>query len=493
MATLKFLGMDFGASNGRGVLGSFDGSTVKLEEVHRFENHYTTLNGIRYWDIISLFDQIKQSIYKATHDYGAQLSGVAIDTFGVDYGLLDKNGQLLGNVISYRYASQEDVDAVHAIIPDREIFEHVGTTSIIMASIYQIHGRKRRGDVAYQNAETLLFLPDLMAYFLTGEKGTEYTFSTTSNLYNPRTRDWDDYIIDKLGLNRKLFTRIDPSCTQRGTLLQDLQDELRCGPVPFLLCGEHDTACAVAAVPATGGDDYAYLSSGTWSLMGFESDVPLINDDVFHLRYSNEGTIQGAFRPLRNIMGLWVIQECRREWMANHNTSITWDEVVDAARQAPAFRSILDIDHPTFFSSGHMIGAIQDYCAQTKQPILGSIGEIARAVYESLALKYRVCIESMEKIRGKKVNTLHIMGGGSRNRMLNQFSADALGIPVLAGPIECTGLGNVLCQAMAVGEIANLGELREVVRRSCEIETYTPNQTQAWQDAYGKLQELMEV
>ena len=338
--------------------------------------------------------------------------------------------------------------------------------------------------MALENAQTMLLLPDLLGYFLTGEKKSEYTEVTTTMLYNPTTKDWDWETIRELGLPEHIFTEIDRAGTLRGHLRPELAKELGINEASFAAVGTHDTASAVAAIPGTGS--FAFCSSGTWSLFGVETDEPILRDDVRSANFSNEGTIQGGFRPLRNIMGLWLIQECRRDWIkAGHTYS--WNEIVMEAEKAEPFRSIIDPDFGEFFAGGQMIEKIQSYCRNTDQPVPETVGQIARCIYESLALKYRWALERLEEIKGQRIDQLNIVGGGCQNKLLNQFVADSLDRPVVTGPVEGAAIGNLLAQAMALGEIKDIAELREVVRRSEAVAEVQPHHTPAWEAAYQKL------
>lgn len=487
MKTLNLLAMDLGASNGRGIVGTFDGDKLTMKELHRFSNDFVDLNGYLYFDIMRLFLDIKQSLCKCALE-GIVPSSVAIDTWGVDFGLIDKNGQLLGNPLCYRMAKDEDMQAVWDIVPKRELFERTGLAHLNFNTLYQLHARKLRGDPALENADKMLLMPDLLAYFLSGEAASEYTIVSTSMLYNPFERDWDYNIINRLGLPSRIFTPIQSAGTIRGKLLPSIAAETGCENVSVVAVGGHDTASAVAAVPGKG--NFAFVSSGTWSLFGVETDTPVFSDLVYNAQYSNEGTIQGGFRPLKNIMGLWLIQECRREWIKN-GEDISYNEIVEQAKTAKPFQSIIDPDYREFFGTGHMVQKIRDYCKRTNQHVPETKGEVARCIYESLALKYRWALERLEEIKGGSIDALHIVGGGIQNKLLNQFVANAIGRTVITGPVEGACIGNLLNQAMALGEIGSVDELREIVRRSFDVEEYHPKDSAAWQDAYGTLQGLL--
>ena len=485
----NLLAFDLGASNGRAILGQFDGKKLTMRELHRFENNYIEMNGVFYWDLPYLYNQLKLGLLAFRQANVGELDCFGIDTWGVDYGLLDKNGHLLCNPRAYRYSVDEDMEEVWKTVDFKTLFAHTGIATMNFNTVYQLCRRKREGDVALENAETMLFMPDLLGYFLTGEVKSEYTEATTSMLYNPTIKDWDWEIIGQLGLPKKIFTKLDRAGSLRGKLRPELAAELGLNQASFAAVGTHDTASAVAAIPGTGS--FAFCSSGTWSLFGVETDEPILSDAVRDSNFSNEGTIQGGFRPLKNIMGLWLIQECRRDWQ-KAGQSYSWNEIVEEAKKAEPFRSIIDPDYGEFFAGGRMIEKIQSFCRETKQPVPETVGQIARCIYESLALKYRWALERLEEIKGEHITQLNIVGGGCNNKLLDQFAADATDRTVVTGPVEGAAIGNLLAQAMALGDIKSMDALRDVVRRSEPVETYRPNHTPAWEHAYQRMLSYME-
>ena len=489
MKVLNLLAFDLGASNGRAILGRFDGDKLEMKELHRFENNYIEMNGVFYWDLPYLYNQLKLGLLAFKNGGYGDLDCFGIDTWGVDYGLLDKNGHLLGNPRSYRQAVDADMHRVWEKAPFEKLFAHTGIASLNFNTIYQLYRRKAEGDVALENAETLLLVPDLLGYFLTGAKKSEYTEVTTSMLYNPNKRDWDWEIIRELGLPEKIFTEIDMPGNVRGYLRPELCEELGLNAAAYASVGTHDTASAVAAIPGSGS--FAFCSSGTWSLFGVEVDEPILTEQVRDASFSNEGTIQGGFRPLKNIMGLWLIQECRRGWI-KEGKNYSWPEIVQEAEKAQPLRSIIDPDYGEFFAGGSMVKKIQAYCERTGQPVPETVGEVARCIYESLALKYRWALERLEEIKGQRIDTLNIVGGGINNKMLNQMAADSLDRPVITGPVEGAAIGNLLAQAMALGAVKDIDDLRRVVRNSENVEEYKPNHTAEWEAAYQKLLSLLD-
>ena len=483
----NLLAFDLGASNGRAILGQLENGKLTMRELHRFENNFIEMNGVFYWDLPYLYNQLKQGFLAFKQAGVGDLDCFGIDTWGVDYGLLDKNGHLLGNPRAYRYAVDEDFEEAFKVVDFPTLFARTGIANLNFNTIYQLYRRKRQNDVALDNAATMLLMPDLLGYFLTGEMKSEYTNVTTSMLYNPTERDWDWKSIRALGLPQRIFTQIDRAGSLRGRLRPELAEELGINQANFAAVGTHDTASAVAAIPGSGS--FAFCSSGTWSLFGVETDCPILTAEVRDSSFSNEGTIQGGFRPLKNIMGLWLIQECRRDWI-KAGTKYSWDEIVQHAQAAEPLRSIIDPDYGAFFAGGNMVSKIQQFCRDTNQPVPETVGQIARCIYESLALKYRWALERLEEIKGRSIDTLNIVGGGIQNKLLNQMVADSINRPVITGPVEGAAIGNLLAQAMALGEVKDLEELRQVVRNSEAVNNYQPNHTQEWEDAYKRLLSL---
>lgn len=492
MNALNVLGIDLGASSGRAMLGTLEGKKLTIREIHRFLNEPVTLCGRFVWDMPRLFHEIKQALLKLSRS-GETVDAIGIDTWGVDFGLLDKNGHLLSLPVHYRDARTNGIpEKVRAIIPDEELFARTGIAFNSFNTLYQLYAMKEEGDPALESAQDLLFLPDLLAYFLTGKKGTEYTIASTSQLLNPFTRDWDRELMEKLGIPAHIFGEVKLPGTVRGTLLPEIAKECGVAEIPVIAIGGHDTASAVAAVPAK-EKDFAYISSGTWSLLGAEVQEPLCTEGVMKANYTNEGGVDGSIRLLKNIMGLWIIQECKREW-DRRGSETSFGELVELSMQAPAFKAILDVDDACFLAPGDMPARIQAYCAKSGQPVPEGKGEISRVIYESLALKYRWAIERLEEDMLKKpIEALHIVGGGSKNALLNRFTAEAIKRPVIAGPDEGTIIGNLLVQAQALGAISGIRELREVVENSFPTKTFLPETDgKAWDEAYQRYLKVCE-
>ena len=479
------LAFDLGASNGRAILGTFDGDQIVMQELHRFENNYIEMNGVFYWDLPYLFSQMKQGLLAFKRLGVGDLDCMGIDTWGVDYGLLDKHGHLLGNPRSYRGATDEDVAATHAVVDFPTLYSRTGIGSMPFNTIYQLHTRVREGDVGLEVADKLLLLPDLLGYFLTGEIGAEYTHATTTMMLNAETGDWDWETMDALGIPKHIFPKIQKSCSLRGCLRPELAEEIGLNQAAYAAIGCHDTASAVAAIPGTGS--FAFCSSGTWSLFGVETDHAIVTDEAREQNFSSEGTIQGGYRPLQNIMGMWLIQDCRRDWIKESGKTISWNDIVIEARKAEPFRSIINVDASEFYAGGDMVNKIQNFCRKTGQLVPETIGQVARCIYESVALRYRLALEGLEQIKGEKINSLNIVGGGCNNKMLDQMVADCLNRPVTIGPVEGAAIGNLLGQAMALGAVKDLEDLRRVVRNSEPVEEFEPHHTEAWDKAYERM------
>ncbi len=479
----RLLAFDLGASNGRAVLGAFDGARLELTELHRFDNPMIEQNGLYYWDALGLYRNLKESFLKLKHE-GHEADCFGIDTWGVDFGLLDHNGALLGNPRCYRNGTESGMASVHAVVPQETLFSRTGIASMPFNTVYQLYARLQEKDPALEHAKTLLFSPDLYGYFFTGEQRTEYTIATTSMLYDGEHRRWDTQTMDALQIPKRIFTDVDFAGTLRGCVRPAVAEELGISCVPFAAVGSHDTASAVAAIPGEG--NFAFCSSGTWSLFGVESETPVKSRAVFDANFSNEGTVQGTFRLLKNIMGLWLIQECRRDWQ-KQGSFLSYDEIDLQAKVSEGLRSIIDTDDLRFYAAGNMQNKIQQFCEQTNQPVPETVGEIARCIYDSLALKYRYALETLEGYRGGRIETLNIVGGGTKNKLMNQLAADATGRTVVAGPVESACVGNLLLQAVALGELKDVHEARAVVRASFATEIYESRRTQQWEDAYQKL------
>jgi len=487
---MKMLAYDFGASSGRAVLGHYDGSRLETEVLWRFSNDPVQVGDTLHWDTLRLLHETKQGLYAAQRAGHADLSGIGIDTWGVDFGLLDKRGALLGNPVHYRdMRTLGKMAKASALLTMEKIYAQTGIQFMEINTLYHLMALAESQPELLEQAETLLFTPDLMGYFLTGEKVCERTIASTSQMLNPVTGEWASEMLTALGIPVHMLLPVtDPLC-RNGVLTRQNQSELGLGPIPVLSVGGHDTASAVVAVPAD-GKDFAYLSSGTWSLMGVELPAPILTEAAFRMNVTNEGGVNRTTRLLKNIMGLWILQECKRDWDRKGEV-VSFDELAAAAEKEAAFRCLIDPDAPEFGKPGHMTDKIRDFCLRTGQPAPESKGAIVRCILESLAMKYRKTFGELESLTGKRIPVLHVVGGGSRDTLLNRFTADALNRPVLAGPSEATALGNLAGQLVALGELSGLAEARALVKRSVETVAVEPQNPSAWDDGYGRFEAVL--
>lgn len=469
----RFLAFDLGASSGRAMLGELDNGRITLHEIHRFDNGGIAINGGLFWNTLGLFNELKTGLRKTLAQVPS-LDGIAIDTWGVDYALIDRNGFFAGMPRHYRDPRTDHVMPwLFERIPEQEVYAMTGIQFMSLNTLFQLAAAVRDHDSSLKIADKLLFTPNLLTYLLCGHISAEYSIATTSQLYNPTTRDWAWPLIDALGLKHTLFPPVTPSCQPAGTLTPALQQELKCGPIPILLTGSHDTASAVAAVPADPNTSWAYLSSGTWSLLGVERDTPLISEKARLANYTNEGGVGGKIRFLKNIMGLWLVQECRNEWK-RRGVALSFDAMMEQAKAAQPFIARIDPNDPAFIAPGDMPARIADFCRNTGQQVPQEPGEIIRVTLESLAARYRQTLDELEDILGQRINLLHLVGGGGKDQLLNQFTANAIQRPVITGPVEATALGNILGQALATGSIASLAEGRQIVANSTSMTTFLP-------------------
>jgi rhamnulokinase len=489
----NFLALDLGAESGRAMLGRYDGRQLALSEVHRFPNIPVRLPDGLHWDILRLWSEVKQGIALA-HGEGDTLSSLGIDTWAVDYGLLDRDGALISNPYHYRDARTDGtIEEAFRRVPRAEIFEQTGIQFLQINSLYQLLSSVVRRSPTLELAQTFLTIPDLLNYWLTGRAVCEFTNATTTQCYNPNESDWARGMLQRIGIPSHLFPGIVAPGTELGPVLPSVGHELGLdsgSPVPVIAPACHDTGSAVVAVPAR-QPGFAWISSGTWSVIGTEVDQPVISDDSLAYNLTNEGGVAGTFRFSRNVMGLWLVQECRRTW-AQAGEEHSYGELTEMAGQARPFLAVVDPDHGEFFKPSDMPARIQAYCQRTGQPLPQSKGAVIRCALEGIALKYRWVLERLEEMLGRRLDPVHIVGGGTQNHLLSQFTADAVGRQVITGPIEATATGNVLMQMMALGHVNSLAEGREVARRSASLLTYEPGSRAAWDEAYAKLLSLME-
>ncbi len=495
MALEAYLAVDLGASSGRHLAGLFDGGKLRLEEVYRFENGGVDLAGGLVWDLPRLWSDIRAGLRIAGDRWGDQIAGVGVDTWGVDFGLLGRGDQLLGNPVHYRDARTNGIfDKAFARVPRAEIFRHTGLQFMQFNTLYQLVAMRLGGSPLLDIAETLLMMPDLFHWLLTGEKCNEMTIASTTQFYNPASGGWASELLDAFDVPTGILGRIVQPGTVLGPLRPSLIEESGLTGAKVILPGTHDTASAVMAVPAESksgeAPDWCYISLGTWALMGIESPRPVINDTVARLNFTNEGGVGGTIRLLKNITGMWLLQECRRVWN-QAGKDWGWEDLNGLSAAAEPCRSLIDPDAADFLAPDNMPEAIRGFCRRTSQPAPDNEGAVLRCALDSLALKFRCVLAMCEELAGRRIETIHIVGGGTRNRQLCQATADACGRRVVAGPVEATAIGNVMMQAVATGEVASIADARSVIRRSFPVEQYEPNESAAWDEAYARFTSIL--
>ena len=485
-----FLAIDLGAESGRVLSGTFDGQHVTLEEIHRFPNEPVRITDGLHWDILSIFAEIKAGLAKATKL--KRIESLGIDSWAVDFGLLDRDGALISNPYNHRDPRTEGmIERAFEKVAREEVYRTTGIQFIRINTLYQLLALA--DSPLLEAADSLLLIPDLVNYWLTGEKACEFTNATTTQLYDVEAETWAWGLVEKLSLPTHILPEVVPPATRIGTLLPEVAEEVSLDEdLVVTTVASHDTASAVVAVPAEGGS-FAYVSSGTWSLVGVETPQPVPTQEAMKSNFTNEGGFGGTTRFLKNVMGLWLLQECRRAWK-QEGEDHSYEELERLAREAPTFGAVVDPDHPSFLAPGDMPSRLKSFCRATGQKAPEKPGEIARCVFESLALKYHVVLEQASELTGQNVEVVHIVGGGSQNALLCQLAADATRTPVLAGPVEATALGNVMVQALAGGHVESLEEIRTVVRRSVEVSRYTPgNDASRWDELKDRFLEIADA
>ena len=448
------------------------------------------INGSYFWNIFSLFDELKTGLKKCISEYKIQPDSVGIDTWGVDYSLVTSEGHLVGLPYAYRdHRTDKSMEEFFKIISKKETYFLSGIQFMQFNTLFQLFSSVQEKYSGLKIAESLLFTPDTLNYLFTGIKKNEYTIASTSQLLKPGKAEWEPKLFDSAGIPLQLTEEIIQPGNVLGNLLPEVLEETGSSEIPCIAVAGHDTASAIVSVPAQ-GENWAYLSSGTWSLLGIESAVPLVSDKTLEMNFTNEGGVESTTRFLKNIMGMWLIQECKRVW--DDEGELDWQRIVDLSIAAEPFKSLINPDDSMFLNPGNMPKAIQEFCAKTNQPIPGTKGKIARCIYDSLVLKYKFTIKQIESVTGKTIEKLHIIGGGAHNVIMNQLTADAIGIPVFAGPTEATAIGNIMLQAKALGKVKSLSEIREIVQNSFEVTEYKPSPKLDWEGAYEKFESLMK-
>ncbi|MBO5601374.1 MAG: rhamnulokinase [Prevotella sp.] len=486
-----FFAVDLGATSGRTILGTLNGTQLEQEELTRFPNNLIETGGHFYWDIYALYSEMIRGL-KEVARRGITLTSIGIDTWGVDFVFIGEDNAILRNPMAYRdphtFGKMEEY--FEKVIDKKEVYSIAGIQFMNFNSLFQLYAMQQAGNSAYQHCKKILFLPDALSWMLTGEAVCEYTIASTSEMLDPRTGDLSEKLVKSVGLTREHFGRMVQPGTQIGVLTKEVQQITGLGAVPVIAVAGHDTGSAVAAVPAE-NEQFAYLSSGTWSLMGIETKQAIINERSYDLNFTNEGGVEGTTRFLKNICGMWLYERCRKEW-PEEVRQLSHPELQGSAMQVEAFRSIINPDDVLFANPPSMIEAIQGYCRQTGQPVPEQPSEICRCIFDSLALRYRQVFQWLKEFADFDLNVLHIIGGGSLNKYLNQFTADSLGVEVLAGPQECTAIGNIMMQAKAAGLVDDIWQMRRLIAASVEMVRYEPSaDTALWDEGYKKYIEII--
>ena len=497
MSTKNYLAVDMGASSGRHVLGRLDGENLTLEEMFRFENGGVDLGGTNYWDLPALWKNVQQGLAVTASKLaeGETLQSVGVDTWGVDFAMLDQNDHLLGNPVTYRdHRTDGFPEAAFETVSRAEIFAQTGLQFMQFNTVYQLVAMQRAGDPLLSVGKRFLQIPDVFHWLLSGVKANEFTNATTTQFFNPLTGDWAWELLEKLGVPTHFLGKITPPGTNLGPLRKSVQEKTGLGPeVSVVLPGTHDTASAVMAVPAEtkpgAQPDWAYISLGTWALMGIESPKPIINEKMLELNFTNEGGVGNTWRVLKNITGMWILQECKRIWNAQ-GKDWNWDELTAMSDAAPSLQRFINAEANEFFAPVNMVEQIVGFCQRTGQSVPQTEGEVLKCAVESIAMRFRDVFRMCEEINGQRIETIHIVGGGTKNRQLCQMTANATGRRVVTGPVEATAIGNIMIQAIADGAVRDISEARAIVRNSFPMETYEPQNTAAWDEAYEQYRKI---
>ena len=486
MSKKYYFAVDLGATSGRTILGTLVDGRLEQEELTRFPNNLIETGGHFYWDIYALYFEMIRGLKEVAHR-GITLTSIGIDTWGVDFVFIGDDGAILRNPMAYRdphtFGRMEEY--LEEVVSQCEVYDITGIQFMNFNSLFQLYAMRKDANSAMKMAEKVLFVPDALSWMLTGEAVCEYTIASTSQMLDPRTGDLSEKLIESVGMKRSQFGRMVQPGTQIGVLTEEVQNITGLGAVPVIAVAGHDTGAAVAAVPAK-NEQFAYLSSGTWSLMGIETKDAIINNRSYELNFTNEGGIEGTTRFLKNICGMWLYERCRKEW-PEEVRQLSHPELQGSAMQVEAFRSIINPDDKAFANPPSMIGAIQQYCRETNQPVPETPAEICRCIFDSLSLRYRQVFGWLKEFADFDINVLHVIGGGSLNKYLTQFTADACDVEVLAGPQECTAIGNIMLQAKASGDVADIWQMRAIIANSVEMVPYHPSGDKAaWDAAYEK-------
>ena len=484
----RVLAFDFGASSGRAILGIFDGEKIELQEVHRFSNDPVKINGTVYWDVQRLFFEIKQGILKAKEAGG--FDSIGIDTWGVDFGLLRKDGTLVENPVHYRDARNDGmVEKATEYMTKERMYDITGIQFMDFNTIFQLLSLKENRPYILEEADKLLFMPDLLNYMLSGVKSTEFSIATTSQMVDLKTNNWSEEILDTFGINKNLLTDIAPTGAVIGQLSDEICEELGVPKADIVSVAAHDTQSAITATPCE-FDDFAFISCGTWSLFGTEVKEPIINEASKKLNVTNEGGYDYTTAFLKNICGLWLIQESRRQWI-REGKEYSYAELEKLALECEPFKCFIDPDAPEFAPMGNLPRRVKEYCEKTGQYVPQTVGEIIRCIYESLALKYRYTFDGIKECTGKDYDRIHVMGGGTKDKLLLQMTAQSCNVNVYGGPIEATALGNVAIQLMSTGAIKDIKEARKIIAKGENLKLYEPKDNADWEKAYEDFKNII--
>ncbi|MDD2798809.1 MAG: rhamnulokinase [Bacteroidales bacterium] len=491
MKSISFLAFDIGATSGRSILGTIVNGKLQMKELTRFPNQILQIGEHYHWNIFSLYESLKAGLIAAKKE-GVTIASIGIDTWGVDFAFIGNDGSILGAPYAYRDPHTIDIpEEFFKIISRKKVYELTGIQVMNFNSLYQLFAMHKNSSSQLEAASEILFIPDALSYLLTGNKVVEYTIASTSQILNPITKQFEPSLLEAAGVSPSILGNIVMPGHTIGVLTNDLSEECGLGNVPIVAVAGHDTASAVAAVPAE-NERFAYLSSGTWSLMGIEVKDAIINEETYNLNYTNEGGIEGTTRFLKNITGMWLLEQCIKEWKKEEIT-YDYEKLVKLAESGEAFQSLIDPDHISFANPTSMVDAITEYCAVTNQKVPSSHAELVRCIFESLALKYRFVLSKLNSLAPFSIEKLHVIGGGSKNPLLNQWTCNSIGLPVIAGPSEATAYGNIMVQAKAAGVVNSLQEMRQIIRDSISLDEYHPQNSNAWNNAYERFLQIITI
>ncbi len=480
-----FLGFDLGASSGRAMLGILEDEKLELVEIHRFVNQMQRINGHYFWNIFSLFNELKTGLKKCVKEYGIQPESIGIDTWGVDFVHLSKEGLILSLPFAYRDSrTNTSMDDLFQVIPQEEVYAQTGIQFMQFNSLFQLYSMVKDQSSLLEITDSILFMPDALNYLFSGVKKSEFSIASTSQMIVPGTCTWNTGLLEKAGIPTHILNEIILPGTILGNIQPEVAEETGSKSVPVIAVAGHDTGSAIVSVPSA-LNNFAYISSGTWSLMGIESKQPIVSAQTQQLNFTNEGGVDGTTRFLKNIMGMWLIQEVQRVW-EDEGVKYSWTEMVGLARKSEPFKFLINPDDTMFLNPRDMVQAVRDFCYQTAQGTPQNHGETIRCIYDSLALKYRYTLEQIGDVSDQLIEVIHIIGGGANNHFLNQLTADATGLPVIAGPTEATAIGNILIQAKALGYVGSLSEIRRIIANSFDLVHFIPSDELDWDEAYNK-------